>query len=427
MSPDRPILHQSKHPCCRFLHSCPQVIDNAGIPQRSTSFLHLSISSTESQSQLPRSMPSVVASGAQQLVGSSVPAPHYDARGLVRAESSTPTRAWAISQEQSPLSILPSSAQDQVCSQNRCSNCYLWSQISVAVEVSCADPHHLCRPSNSSRYQLTWPPPLMWALGPSKTQMPWFPPPVQALSLSRCQLPRLLSWLPHYNSSCQDLTPAAWICSFSILEIIHPFPPSSHSKVATTSLLVGSLRTAHIPSSSLPTIPMGPSGDATSPLVHPGFQVAANPTHGVGTPSSPSPRVQLLIFKGASEWKVFWLQFRRTTQQYSWNTETTFHHLVASLWDDVLQFYAELPEAMQADLSLTIGALARRFNYHGLSETYRAFLMTLRKQSKGTLEEYASHVHWTVSKAYPSIAKLVDWICLPTTHVLQDILAVLHK
>ena len=95
------------------------------------------------------------------------------------------------------------------------------------------------------------------------------------------------------------------------------------------------------------------------------------------------------------------------------------------------QFYAELPEPTQADLSLAIDALARRFNDHSLPETYRASLMTLRKQPKETLEEYVSRVHRTVAKTYPGIAgsKLVDDLTienlvggLPDSDLVYDVL-----
>ena len=116
------------------------------------------------------------------------------------------------------------------------------------------------------------------------------------------------------------------------------------------------------------------------------------------------PRVQLPTFKGSGEWKVFWLQFRRAARQYSWDPEVTLDHLVTSLRDDALQFYAELPEKIQADLDFTIAAFGRRFNNHGLPETYRASLQGLKKTPRESLEEYASRVHRTVTKAYPGTA-----------------------
>ena len=62
----------------------------------------------------------------------------------------------------------------------------------------------------------------------------------------------------------------------------------------------------------------------------------------VGASSLPSshPRVQLPTFKGSGDWKVFWPQFRRAARQYSWDSETTLDHLVTSLRDDALQYYA---------------------------------------------------------------------------------------
>lgn len=116
------------------------------------------------------------------------------------------------------------------------------------------------------------------------------------------------------------------------------------------------------------------------------------------------PRVQLPVFKGSGEWKVFWLQFRRAARQYSWDPEVTLDHLVSCLRDDALQYYAELPEETQADLDFTVAAFARRFNDHGLPETYRASLQGLKKLPKESLEEYAGRVHRTVTKAYPGTA-----------------------
>ena len=126
----------------------------------------------------------------------------------------------------------------------------------------------------------------------------------------------------------------------------------------------------------------------------------------VGASSMPSshPRVQLPTFKGSGEWKVFWLQFRRAARQYSWDSETTLDHLVTCLRDDALEYYADLSEETQADLDFTVAAFARRFKDHGLPETYRVSLQGLKKLPRESLEEYASRVRRTVTKAYPGIA-----------------------
>ena len=115
------------------------------------------------------------------------------------------------------------------------------------------------------------------------------------------------------------------------------------------------------------------------------------------------PQVKLPIYKGTGEWKVFWLQFGRIAKLYNWTTDVTLDHLVQSLRDDALQYYADLPDHVQTDLLLTISAFERRFNDNGLPETYRASLQTLKKLPKESLEEYADRVRRTVTKAYPGI------------------------
>ena len=126
----------------------------------------------------------------------------------------------------------------------------------------------------------------------------------------------------------------------------------------------------------------------------------------VGASSMPSShqRVQLPNFKESGEWKVFWLQFRWAARQYSWDSETTLDHLVTCLWDDALEYYADLSEETQADLDFTVAAFARRFNDHGLPETFPSFLARAQEASSWEPGGNASRVCRTVTKAYPGIA-----------------------
>ena len=129
--------------------------------------------------------------------------------------------------------------------------------------------------------------------------------------------------------------------------------------------------------------------------------MVGGPTAQFGQPRE--PQVKLPVFKGNSEWKGFWLQFQRASRQYGWDLDTILDHLVASLRDDALDFYAELPVQLQVDLRQTVAALERRFGDNKLPETYRASLQTLKKQTKETFEEYAARVQRSVAKAYPGI------------------------
>ena len=414
--------------------SVSSVPGDVGTSQRLTSFLHLNISSADSQSHPPSSAPSIVASGAgaQQLAGLPVPAPRRDAQVLIGKEAPAPTSNLSVGlqpgaepavltttystgssvrpesgvpvaalnagtqwQRQSAVQVLPATGAGPQLQQDS----------AVHVPAAYAGPRLHQMPATMSpathvgpplQRDLAAPAPTNSA-GPQHHQMSTVQDPVVATTLRQQQLPR-----PHTSS--MDLQPQHLRNQPTISSI---FPQRGGYDLSLSGVPVYGSYPISEPSHRGP----GPAGATTSRLgLHPGLEVGTAPAHGVGIPSSSSPRVQLPIFKGTSEWKVFWLQFRRTARQYSWSAETTLDHLVASLRDDALQLYAELPEPTQADLSLTIDALARRFNDHGLPETYRASLMTLRKQPKETLEEYASRVHRTVTKAYPGIAgsKLAD-------------------
>ena len=123
--------------------------------------------------------------------------------------------------------------------------------------------------------------------------------------------------------------------------------------------------------------------------------------------ASPNHHLYLPVFKGSCEWRVFWLQFQRASKRYCWDAKATLDRLVSCLQDDALDYYAQLPEYLQADLNSTVKAMEQRFGDHKLPETYRASLHSLRKENKETLEEYAARVQRTVVRAYPGIAGTV--------------------
>ena len=425
-APKQPVAAEAEQIPKPPVSAVSSVPGDVGTSQRSTSFLHLSISSADRPSQPPSSMPTIAASGAgaQQLPESPVPVPHRDAQVPIREEEPAPTSnpQWRV--EPAVLNTTTSS-----------SSClYPESGVPVAAPNSRSQWQQqsaVLAPATFAGSQLQ---PIPTALAPATCVGPQ-PQLVPTTCAGRYLQQMSAAQAPDVAPAIQHQLPRPLTSSMD-LQLHHPRnqPPISSilpQRGGYDLSLSGFPAYGSYPIFEPSNRGQGPSGDMTShPGVHSGSEVAA-PTRGVGTSSSPSPRVQLPIFKGASEWKVFWLQFRRTARQYNWSTETTLDHLVASLRDDALQFYAELPEETQADLSLTIDALARRFNDHGLPETYRASLMTLRKQPKETLEEYASRVHRTVAKAYPGIAgsKLADDLTienlvggLPDSNLVYDVL-----
>ena len=446
-----PEAEQTPKPPVSSVSSVP---GDVGTSQHSTSFLHLNISSADSQSHPPSSAPSIVASraGIQQLAGSPVPAPRRDAQvpigkkapapisnlsvGLqpgaepavltttystgscVRPEPGAPVAALDAGtqwQRQSTVQIPATGAGPQLQQDSAVHVPAAYAGLRLHQMPAIMSPAtHVGPPLQRD---LAAPAPTN-SVGPQHHHMLTVQDPVVATTLRQQQLPRP-------PTSSMDLQPQHLRNQPSISSI---FPQRGGYDLSLSGVPVYGSYPISEPSHH----GQGPAGATTSRLgLHPGLEVGTAPAHGVGIPSSSAPRVQLPLFKGTSEWKVFWLQFRRTARQYSWSAETTLDHLVASLRDDALQFYAELPEPTQADLSLTIDALARRFNDHGLPETYRASLMTLRKQPKETLEEYASRVHRTVAKAYPGIAgsKLADDLTiqnlvggLPDSNLVYDVL-----
>ena len=90
VQPTTPGAEQTIKPPVSSVSSVP---GDVGTSQRLTSFLHLNISSADSQIHPPSSAPSIVASGAgtQQLAGSPVPAPRRDAQVLIGKEAPAPT------------------------------------------------------------------------------------------------------------------------------------------------------------------------------------------------------------------------------------------------------------------------------------------------------------------------------------------------
>ena len=116
------------------------------------------------------------------------------------------------------------------------------------------------------------------------------------------------------------------------------------------------------------------------------------------------PKVTLPLFKGKSEWRVFWLQFEKLAFRFGWSAEETRDRLVSCLRDEAMEFYADLAPEVRTSLRLTVTSLSRRFDDQKLPETYRATLQTLHKQPKEGIEEYAARVQKMVGKAYPGIA-----------------------
>ena len=168
--------------------------------------------------------------------------------------------------------------------------------------------------------------------------------------------------------------------------------PSANAVTAAASTAAPSSFMQNAPAATMPFS----SYNSRTPLT-----MVGGPTAQFGQPRE--PQVKLPVFKGNSERKGFWLQFQRASRQYGWDLDTILDHLVASLRDDALDFYAELPVQLQVDLRQTVAALERRFGDNKLPETYRASLQTLKKQTKETFEEYAARVQRSVAKAYPGI------------------------
>ena len=77
---------------------------------------------------------------------------------------------------------------------------------------------------------------------------------------------------------------------------------------------------------------------------------------------------------------------------------------MSCLRDDALEYYAEQTSDVRSDLYMLVASFKRRFDDRKLPETYRASLPMLKIQSRESLEEFASRVRKTVSKAYPGIS-----------------------
>ena len=153
---------------------------------------------------------------------------------------------------------------------------------------------------------------------------------------------------------------------------------------------------------------------------------------GGGGSRMPEPKLSLPLYNGKREWRVFWLQFSRLAQRMGWSMDRTLDQLIACLREDALEHYAQESLEVRGNLWLLVSSLERRFGDRTRPETYRATLLTLKKQTKETYAEYASRVRKLVSRAYPGITgsdlledMTIEYLLsgLPDTSLMYDVLS----
>ena len=136
-------------------------------------------------------------------------------------------------------------------------------------------------------------------------------------------------------------------------------------------------------------------------------------------------------YSGNSDWKGYLMQFQLLSRQYGWTGEAQRKRLISGLRGEALQYVAQLPEHLMSSLPSLLQALEQRFGDPVLPETYRASLMSLRKNPKESLREYEARVRQLMSKAYPGLegadfynTMSIEYLCngLPDPNMAFDIL-----
>jgi hypothetical protein len=136
-------------------------------------------------------------------------------------------------------------------------------------------------------------------------------------------------------------------------------------------------------------------------------------------------------YDGKTDWEGFQLQFLMVAQKFQWSLEEQCSRLVACMKGEALQYVARLPAHIASSWSSLRQALGKRFGDHMLPETYRASLLSLKKNPRETLREYEARMRQLMIKAYPGLegeeffeTLAVEYLCngLPDPNMAFDIL-----
>ena len=134
------------------------------------------------------------------------------------------------------------------------------------------------------------------------------------------------------------------------------------------------------------------------------------------------PRPYFPSFSGKhDEWDAFWLKFELLARRYHWSAEKQREQLLLCLKDDAMSFAAGLGPETRGDIDLFVQALRDRFTHRTPAETVRASLNNIKKNSKETIQEYASRVRTLMAKAYPDIGSTETFTQMTIHHLLQGL------
>lgn len=134
------------------------------------------------------------------------------------------------------------------------------------------------------------------------------------------------------------------------------------------------------------------------------------------------PRPYFPTFSGRhDEWEAFWLKFQLMARRYNWSEEKQTEQLLFCLKEEALSFAANLGPEIRDNIFVFSQSLRDRFSHRAPAETVRASLNNIKKNSKESIQEYASRVRAMMAKAYPDIGLSDTFNQLTIHHLLQGL------
>ncbi|CAC5382077.1 unnamed protein product [Mytilus coruscus] len=119
----------------------------------------------------------------------------------------------------------------------------------------------------------------------------------------------------------------------------------------------------------------------------------------------PIPSSRLPYFNGKGDWKTFMVQFQIIAERNYWSPRQQTEEIRLVLKDEALTFATELAPEVRTSFMLFNSKMERRFGNYNFPETYRRELLTVKKQYKESIHEYAARIEGIVRKAYPGMDK----------------------
>ena len=144
-------------------------------------------------------------------------------------------------------------------------------------------------------------------------------------------------------------------------------------------------------------------GGASTPMGGPDMSASSGPPtkHGL-------PRTRLPEFDGTSKWKPFEARVEGLRVQYKLSDIETANLLGQCLTGKAAAFYADLPTDMRLDYTRLRAKFRKWYGEAETCEMYRYKLTTAKQESKQSLTDFAQHVNYLASEAYPGNPLVAD-------------------